>query len=894
MQFLQYVADDLRKRFKHDLSRVAVVFPNKRASLFFNECLLKENETAPIWAPRYVTISELFDRLSTKQAADEIKSVCLLYDIYKEEVRAQSSQTEHDADITLDFFYGWGTQLLADFSNIDRSLVDAEELFGLWSAAKQLERMDDEERERLRPFVETFKAQGRLKEDFESLWQRLYPMYLRLNERLAQDGEAYEGARQREVSEGLYSGQLALPDEVDTFVFVGFSILLPVERRLLDFIKSQDKALFYWDYDHMYVGDKSPLAFGPSMANALKHFGSELPESLFDNLSRHEPLDFVAASSDNAQARYVSEWLETNLTRQEERRTAVVLCDEKLLQPVVHSLPDCVSEVNITKGFPMGHTPAYAYVVRQFNEPSAAQVGDAAFLERLQDNLQREAQARMQREDDESWTGQLTAESFFQCYTVIGRFRRFVDEGILNVGRTTLQSLVRQVLSRKSIPFHGEPASGLQVMGVLETRNLDFDSVLLLSVGEGIVPKRTADQSFIPYDLRKHYRIMTADEQTEVYAYNFFRLIQRARKVTMVYNESTDDNVHRGEMSRFMLQILLQTQIPVHYYSLGQRSSTDRLMQTEGVSPEAARRLMENRLLRLSPSSLGQYIGCPLRYFFANVARIPEIVKPTVVLPANNFGSIIHRVAERVYSDLRGDRPEVILESSRLLELAGDDAALDLYLQEAFRHVSDEEQARGGEGFRLEDHRVEAAVARTYVKHILKYDAYSASQVRLSFLQAEQSLTVPLDEHTQLKGIIDRLDRVTACGRERLRVVDYKTGGYKDEKMKADNIDQLFKDNNKDYVRQTLFYQLLCSLGGLEIPVAALYFTQKLGREFEPYVKFPDDGLTDTQRVADFRKRLADFVHHMRISPFNPTANNQNCRYCPYTLLCGRTGQRRG
>ena len=131
MQFLQYVADDLRKRFKHDLSRVAVVFPNKRASLFFNECLLKENETAPIWAPRYVTISELFDRLSTKQAADEIKSVCLLYDIYKEEVRAQSSQTEHDADITLDFFYGWGTQLLADFSNIDRSLVDAEELFGL-------------------------------------------------------------------------------------------------------------------------------------------------------------------------------------------------------------------------------------------------------------------------------------------------------------------------------------------------------------------------------------------------------------------------------------------------------------------------------------------------------------------------------------------------------------------------------------------------------------------------------------------------------------------------------------------------------------------------------------------------------------------------------------------
>lgn len=888
MQFLQYVADDIRKKFKNDLSRVAVVFPNKRASLFFNECLLPYGEVSPIWAPRYMTISELFDRLSPMKVADEIKSVCLLYGIYKEEMRGVDSHVNSEGDLSLDFFYGWGTQLLTDFSNIDRSMVNAEELFDSWSAAKQLERMSEEERERLRPFVETFKAQGRLKDDFEQLWERLYPMYVRLNEQLASDGEAYEGARQRRVVDGLLSGELALPETYDTYVFVGFSILLPVEWQLLDYVKSQDKALFYWDYDHMYVGNKASLSFGKSMEHALRHFGSELGEELFDNLSRHESLEFVAASSNNAQARYVSQWVEEHLTRDEERRTAVVLCDETLLQPVVHCLPDCVNEVNITKGFPMNHTPAYAYVMQQFNELSGVTSTASELLTRLLLAVQQEAQSRMQRERDESWTAQLAAESFFQCYTVVGRFLRYVEAGILEVKRTTLGSLIRQVLSRQSVPFHGEPASGLQVMGVLETRNLDFDNVLLLSVGEGVVPKKTADHSYIPYDLRKHYRIMTPDEQTEVYAYNFFRLIQRARKVTMVYNESTDDSVHHGEMSRFMLQILLQTQLSVDFYTLGQRAQTDCLTQAGGVSPEASREVMSNRTLYLSASSLAQYISCPLKYFFANVARISEVAKPSLVLQMNTLGSIIHRVAERIYLDLRGERPEVELSSRKLLELSQDDALLDMYIAEAFNHVSESEVKKGGQAFCFEDHKVEAVVARTYIKHILNYDADSASHDGLSFLQAEDSVTVNLDALTNLKGYIDRVDRVGRDNGGRLRVVDYKTGKYDEGKMKAEGVAQLFEDNKKDYARQTLFYQLLCSLKGLEVPMAALYFTQKLGKGYSPYVTFSDDWPSDKERVDEFRHRLTEYIAHMRSAAFNQTDNTNECQYCPYVLLCGR------
>lgn len=897
MQFLKHVANNLRGKFKNDLSRIAVVFPNKRAGIFFDDYLLAHDETTAVWAPEYLTISELFNTLSDFKPADDIRSVCLLYQIYKEKIQ--------DAHISLDFFYGWGEQLLSDFSDIDRSLVDAHEIFGSWSAARQLETMTPEEREQLRPFIETLKGSGQLKEDFEHLWRYLYDIYKELNETLEADGEAYEGARQRHVIENLEQNQLTLPERFDKYAFVGFNMLLPVEWKLFELLQSTGKALFYWDYDRMYTGKGALFSFGKNMERNIERFPNELPENLFDNLSQRTTIEYVASSSDNAQAHYATSWLRQNLTRADEKRTAIVLCDETLLQPVIHSLPEDVKEVNITKGFPMSHTPAYAFVedffTRSETEKQPNPNDNLELLNKLSSALQQQAQNEMERHGEQSWLGQLTAESFFQCFTTVNRFKTFVSNGTLSVTRRTLQGLLRQVLTSLSVPFHGEPAAGLQIMGMLETRNLDFDQLLLLSVGDGIVPKKSADRSFIPYDLRKFYHIMTGDERSEVYAYNFFRLLQRSQHVTLVYNESTDGEKHCGEMSRFMVQILTETDIPVICYTLNEHNIINRC-EVKGIDSETIRQIMENRRLNLSVSALEKFIDCPMKYFFSYMLGIKEIPQQSDLLPPNTFGSIFHRAAESIYEDLRGNRPEAILHADELSAMAGNIVKLETYIAEAFEYVSNEDThsfspttkiEKDHQLYNKDEHEIEAGVIRDYLSNLLKYDAYIAKNNGLKFVHAEESLKADLDDLTSINGKIDRTDITHIDGIEKKRIIDYKTGAYKKEKMKAASIEELFSDNTKNYVLQTVFYELLYRLTRNETPVSAIYFLQKLyGKELSPYVTLGNtkNGLSDLtaeEKLDAFKSQLQQLIKDLRTAEYIFAFDEKACEHCKYALLCG-------
>ena len=451
MQFLKYVADDLRKKYRNDLSRVAVVFPNKRAGIFFDDYLMSQHESLPVWAPQYLTINDLFDSLSPLRKTDDIKAVCTLYRIYQVVVQGGGKE------LSLDFFYGWGTQLLSDFSNIDRSMVDAAEMFTTWSAVKDWEKLSEEDRTNLKPLVETLKSNSALKNDFEQLWSRLYQVYVAFNECLEKDGEAYEGARQRRVIDGLKNGKIKLSDRFDRYAFVGFNMLVPAEWQLFEFIKNEGKSLYYWDYDKMYVGAFAALSFGKILKDNMKSFPNELPEDLFDNLEGRESfIEFVAATSDTGQTRFATDWLKKNITKEEERRTAVVLCDETVLQPVIHSLPEEVREVNITKGFPMTHTPAFAFMSHFFEHAETAQkeTEQVFLLQQLAFALQQQAQEEMKQNGEQTWMGQLTAESYFQCFTTINRVMNFAKDGMLVVNRRTLLSLLRQIFATLSIPFH--------------------------------------------------------------------------------------------------------------------------------------------------------------------------------------------------------------------------------------------------------------------------------------------------------------------------------------------------------------------------------------------------------------------------------------------------------
>ena len=605
--FLQLVAHDLYSKIGNDLSRTVLVFPNKRANLFFNEYLAGESDQ-PIWAPAAMSISDLFQKLSVQKAGDPIRLVCELYKVFKEETESQE---------TLDDFYFWGELLISDFDDVDKNMVDADKLFSNLQDLKNLmddyDFLDKEQEEAIQQFFQNFSIERRteLKEKFISLWDKLGAIYHRYQENLTELGIAYEGMLYRNVIEQLDTDRL----KYDKYIFVGFNVLNKVEHQFFKLLQDADKAMFYWDYDLFYTQQIKKHEAGEFLKRNLRDFPNELPESCFDSFKSPKKIRYISASTENAQARFLPEWVkgianeQSQIAEENEKENAVVLCNEALLLPVLHSIPQEVKNVNITMGFPLAQTPVYSFInaamelqtngyrtdTGRFTYEAVSAILKHPYTQQLsthaislEDDLTRTNRfyplpselkqddflanlftprsgikdlcdylvglikdiSTIYRKEGEynDIFNQLYRESLFQSHLKINRLYSLIESGELNVRTDTLKRLISKVLTSSNIPFHGEPAIGMQVMGVLETRNLDFRNLIMLSLNEGQLPKSGGESSFIPYNLRKAFGMTTIEHKNAVYAYYFYRLIQRAENITLLYNTSSD-GLNRGEES---------------------------------------------------------------------------------------------------------------------------------------------------------------------------------------------------------------------------------------------------------------------------------------------------------------------------------------------------------
>ena len=622
--FLQLVAHDLYAKIGNDLSRTVLIFPNKRANLFFNEYLAGESDQ-PIWSPAAMSISDLFQKLSVQKTGDPIRLVCELYKVFKEETESQE---------TLDDFYFWGELLISDFDDVDKNLVDADKLFSnlqdLKSLMNDYEFLDKEQEEAIQQFFRNFSIERRteLKEKFISLWDKLGTIYHHYRKNLTELGIAYEGMLYRNVIEQLNTDQL----KYDKYIFVGFNVLNKVEKEFFRKLQKADKAIFYWDYDIFYTQQIKKHEAGEFINRNLKDFPNELPASYFDSLKKPKKIRYISASTENAQARFLPEWIRTTFSSDNEKENAVVLCNETLLLPVLHSIPEEVKNVNITMGFPLAQTPVYSFInaamelqtngyrfdTGRFTYETVSAILKHPYTRQLStkaDIIERELTktnrfyplpselkqdeflanlftprngikelcdyliglikdiSTLYRKEGEynDIFNQLYRESLFQSFLKINRLYSLIESGELNIQPHTLKRLISKVLTSSNIPFHGEPAIGMQVMGVLETRNLDFRNLVMLSLNEGQLPKTGGESSFIPYNLRKAFGMTTIEHKNAVYAYYFYRLIQRAENITLLYNTSSD-GLNRGEESRFMLQLLVEGphEITREYLEAGQ------------------------------------------------------------------------------------------------------------------------------------------------------------------------------------------------------------------------------------------------------------------------------------------------------------------------------------
>lgn len=962
--FLQLVAQDLYQKIGNDLSRVAIVFPNKRASLFFNEYLAMQSDR-PIWSPAYVSISELFRQLSPWKSGDPIRLVCELYKVFREETRSEE---------TLDDFYFWGELLISDFDDVDKNLVDADRLFSNLQDLKNImddyDFLDSEQEEAIRQFFQNFSIERRtqLKEKFISLWDKLGDIYHHYRRNLEELGIAYEGMMYRYVMEELQSDKL----KYEHYVFVGFNVLNKVETKFFERLREAGKALFYWDYDVFYTRlpreNTPPYTHeaGEFILRNLKLFPNELPEAVFDTLRKPKNVRFISAPTENAQARYLPEWIRSVTKRDlqetpvKEKENAVVLCNEALLLPVLHSIPPEVKNVNITMGFPLAQTPVYSLVSalielqttgyrrdtgryqyeavqsvlkhpytrqlstsaeslekqltrdnRFFPLPSelkqdifleqifTPKTGISALCQYLTEMLREVAVLYRQEQETDDIFNQLYRESLFKSYTLINRLLNLIDNGELNIQIDTLRRLLCRLLATSNIPFHGEPAIGMQVMGVLETRNLDFRNLIMLSLNEGQLPKAGGDSSFIPYNLRKAFGMTTIEHKNALYAYYFYRLIQRAENVTLLYNTASE-GLNRGEMSRFMLQFLVESphSISREYLEAGQSPQSGREIRVE-KTPEIITRMYErydvNRHPKslFSPSALNTYLDCRLKFYYRYVAGLKAPDEVSAEIDSALFGTIFHRAAELVYKDLTAKGKEI--RKDDLEQVLRNDIKLQNYVDTAFKeeffHVALTEKPEFN-GTQL----INAKVITSYLRQLLRNDLQYAP----FFMEGmEKKVTEIIEIETpqgklalNIGGTIDRIDSKD----DTLRIVDYKTGG---SPKTPENIKQLFTpaDGRPNYIFQTFLYaSIMCRKQSLKVAPSLLYIHRAASETYSPVIEMgearqPKMPVNNFAFYEDeFRERLQTLLQEI-YNPeeaFTQTEDTKKCEFCDFRELCRR------
>ena len=934
--FLEYVAEDIIGKYGTDLSRIAVVFPNKRAALFLNEHLARI-AGQPVWSPAYITISDLFRQHTDLKPADPIKLIC---DIHKSFTKCTG------IDETLDHFYGWGQLLLADFDDIDKNMADADSIFCNLKDIHELDDisyLDDEQKEMLKRFFANFSddIDSELKKRFLSLWSHFGDIYHDYNRRLTEQGIGYEGAIYRKVA-----SEETLHLKYDKYLFVGFNLIQKVERVLFSRLMKEGKAKFYWDFDEYYMptARAQQSASVPnntaSFAAYLTDFPNELDNTdrdIYANMRRPKRIRFISSPTENAQARFASNWLLENERYKAGRKTAVVMCDESILLPIMHSLPPEADKVNITSGFPLAMTPVASLVMLLFDlytlglrkkgtafnphylkklmahpyahhltiqNSTPQHLTTSTILTHIASLIKQVGIATKQEGDA------LTQESVFRMFTILNRLAALADSGDLLVDNTTLRRLVSQLVGAASIPFHGEPVVGVQIMGVLETRNIDFDNVLLLSCNEGNMPKGVNDSSFIPYSIRKAHGLTTIDNKVAIYSYYFHRLLQRAGDITIAYNNSTD-NGHTGEMSRFMLQLLVESGQKIDHYSLTAKNQPSPLMPKPIEKDETALSKLEE-MSRLSPSAINTYIRCKLAFYYQYIAHIKEPDSDPETIDNRMFGNIFHRAAYLIYKDITDHSP--VIEKTHIQAYLSNRKLLASVVDRAF----EEEECKTNNGLQI----INREVIIEYVTKLLKIDQQLCPFSILAMeeeakVYTQLSFTIPLGGALKggalvssaptkqysltIGGIIDRLDAVTdkQTGKRRIRVVDYKTGNKPSSAIKS--IEEVFDPKNiaskhSNYFLQAILYSLIVSrskewnAANDAVSPALLFIKQAATNDYDPTLCIDKHPISDvTVYEEEFLTKLKETVADM-YSPdaaFTPTDDRKKCELCPYRMLCG-------
>lgn len=950
--FLEKTVIHLYDKYGDDISELCIVVPNRRASLFFKNHLtsvLKKNS----WAPEILATEDFIALLAELEIVD---STTLLFELY--EIVKLSGEKEAEL---FDEFSKWGQILLNDFNEIDRYLVDASQLFGNLKDIKELEAWSLNSEEELTDF----------QKQYLTFWKLLGTYYTDFKNRLLLKNQTYQGLAYRIVSNEIE--ERINKHSWKKIIFCGFNALNKAEEQIIKTLLNANKAEIIWDADAYYFDNKNQEAGRfirkYNEQTIFKNIAERNTLFLQDLLSKgKKSITIIGIAKNVAQAKVagsiVAAMQQENNNLQ---NTALVLADENLLFPVLHSLPTNVADINVTMGYPLKNTPVAGYfdlilsmhenalklskgktpysyyyidVIKLLSHPytyvllanskaikSVIQIIQkrnivfasvttiaSVFKEKMADNdfeklhlilkswqnpeqglacfyylingLKTEIIKNVEGSDNKT---NLELEYLFAFTKIIKRLEILMQNYNASITDIkTLKGIFNQIVRTTTLPFYGEPLMGLQVMGMLETRALDFENVILLSCNEDILPSAKASNSFIPFELKRYFGLPTHSDKDAIFAYHFYRLLQRATNIHLLYNTELDA-LGSGEKSRFLTQLIYELPKVNPHITITEKllniPITKNISDPINIIKTAAiiDLLKQKAKYGFSPSLLNKYRNCSLQFYFHAIAGLKEEEEVEETIGADMLGNMVHQVLEQLY------KPFV------------DKKITTQHIQELKKNV----ETAVNEAFEKEYSKNEIS----YGKNLLTLKV--ALKFIVNFLNAEIKLIADADKKSQpliikaleqelhtsliinnipvtIKGKVDRIDSLGKI----IRIIDYKTGKADDKELKIEEWELIRTESSLAKSFQLLMYAFLYQKNNAIITdnmISGIITFQKLSAGLKT-VKINNNDILNSAILQDFEKQLyvlIDDIFNPEI-PFTKTPILENCEFCAFKGICNR------
>jgi CRISPR/Cas system-associated exonuclease Cas4 (RecB family) len=950
-RFLESCASYVFQKFSNSLADLCIVVPNRRSGVFFNAYLRKQI-SHPVIGPRITTINEWMLSFSNLFPADRLLLIAELYEVFRKETG--TSETFDDfyfwGEVLLADFddvdkYG------VDASDLFKNLLSVKEI------DNQFDYLSDEQKAVIRQFWGSLKSWEDYthEKEFVSVWEKLYGIYSGFREKLAKNGKGYPGMIILDGLKNLDSGKAGFPHE--KYIIIGMNALNHCEKRVFSMLQKSGKGLFLWDYDNYYVENRVNNAGKFLRENLQSFPAPEDFILQPDSFRQPKKIELVAVPSLTGQSQVIPGHLANFLkgVNNSFDNTAIVLADESLLFPVLGAIPAEAGAINVTMGYPVKNSPVVsllyliAALIRNtspentrkslyyrpvldilshqllkdiepekvtsgikeikirniiylkseelyfsdihksiFNMPSEVEKYCQYFLDILR-LLYKHISAREEN--------RILTETIHAVYQALEKLQLVVTE-TLQTGKTEISSavffrLMMQHLNQVTVPFEGEPLSGIQVMGILETRCLDFDNLIIVGLNEDIWPRSGIAPSMIPYNLRKGFGLPGIDDQDAMYAYYFYRLMQRSTNITATWN-TIREATSGGELSRFGFQLILNSPHKVvrSNFDFPFLSNIPLPVSIHSDTSIAGSLLTNNQTENaLSPSAINTFLQCKLKFYFRYVTGLKEEYEVTEEISRMVFGNIFHKAMETIYHPFTGK----LVSRNDLKEILRNSKTIEKAVLQAFDSEYFKTPVKDGD-LSLMDGKslLIKSTIESYIRNLLEFDM-EETPFTIHSLEKEFETTVEVkmeDSFRKIRigGKVDRVDETAGI----IRVVDYKTGSLQSASLAFRSCEELFdtlkKNVKKESIQSLIYAYILHKERYLGQPVSASVFSILNLKDpgFNMAVRMNSQPVEISVIENEFYRHLQEVLSEI-YSPatvFSQTEFPERCQYCPYQAFC--------